>query len=368
MVGGRTPAKGDDRKPKPVAKSTPAKVDDRKSKAVAKMKLKIPPVATSPSFDSGWDYSKPNEATSASLESGNPSGAEEDGKPEAVDKRGVKKAPKTVAKSPAVGKKTNQTEVLTGLYGKSPGVPEWMSYLTVDKFRKCNIFGEETHIRCALYLTIKRSFSYLFENKENEWAKLTLAGLNKVMKFHELLVVGGTEAKSISEMCDKWPLKMEDLKPPPGESFVDLSVEIRKTQCKDRVESVRIGFEKNKGKKKQSQYRLSHEMPDVEEANKHFRETHFPIWMEAINETNLQSYSELGYVNHVKCALFLIIKHCFQHIYPNRYRLWAGLTVKGLNQIMNFYETLSEQPGPNNDAPGDQDERCPWREVGWLKM
>jgi hypothetical protein len=358
---------------------TPARTEECKSEALVKTNLKSPTVAMSPSLDDG----KPDAAISASLEGGDTPGTEQDDKPEGVDQSGVKRAPME-GTSPASRKKKKQTKVVPSLYQKTLGVPEWMSNLTVVNFRRCNILGEETHIRCALYLTIKTCFPFVFKNKEKQWAKLTLAGLNKVLNFYEIIAVQeGKKTKSISKLSEEWPLRMEDLyvqEPENQESINkaldmfgfptdgdDLSVQTKK-KYKHQEESVEFGYKKCKSKKAQSRYRLSYEMPDAAEASKHFKETHYPLWMEAINENNLQSYSELGYVNHVKCALFLIIKHSFKHVYANPYKRWAELTVEGLNQIMNFYETLSARPGPNNQAPGHQFKYCPWREVAWLKI
>jgi hypothetical protein len=404
MVGGRTPAKGDDRKTEPVAKSTPAKVDDRKSKAVAKMKLKIPPVATSPSFDSGWDYSKPNEATSASLESGNPSGTEEDGKPEAVEtapKKMVKSASSRSGKTSATPdshrkrapmeatpraskeeekrKKEDPPEPkpakVVRRYRKTKGLPEWMFYATLEIFPRYWILGVESQIRSALYLTIKVAFPFVFSYQKREWAKLTLSGLNKVMNFFEIMSVPVGKSIKISNISNKWPLKMQDLEIPKWEKMREFlgdvnfkdddasAVNIR--QYEDSFTHVINGRMLFRDTDTVHHFRSKSEMPDVEEASKPFRDTCFPLWMNTLNEQNVQKCSALGYVNHVKCALFVIIRSCFLgHVFPNRDKRWAQMTVMGLNKIMNFAECLQE--GEYRVWPGLQDKDCPWREVGWL--
>ena len=93
----------------------------------------------------------------------------------------------------------------------SRGIPRWMTYLTVDNFHTYSILGEETHIKCALYLTIKVSFGFVYANKEKDWAKLTLAGLNRVMNFNEIMRKDGKKLYEPFYMCDKKPFRMEDL-------------------------------------------------------------------------------------------------------------------------------------------------------------
>ena len=73
-----------------------------------------------------------------------------------------------------------------------------MTYLTVDNFHIYSILGEETHIKCALYLMIKVSFGIVYANKEKDWAKLTLSGLNRVMNFNEIMRKDGKKCMNHS--------------------------------------------------------------------------------------------------------------------------------------------------------------------------
>jgi hypothetical protein len=65
-------------------------------------------------------------------------------------------------------------------------------------------------IMLAIGLTITDSFTHVYENKEEQWAKQTLDGLNKIMNAHFCLLERGP--KPGTQMHDG-PIQIEDLKP-----------------------------------------------------------------------------------------------------------------------------------------------------------
>ena len=71
--------------------------------------------------------------------------------------------------------------------------------------------------------TIKENFKHVFDNKEEEWAKQTLLGLNKIMNIWVIQ----RDSAEVLPAIQNGPLTMEDINPHVDSPF--LSQELAKT-------------------------------------------------------------------------------------------------------------------------------------------